>query len=71
MRKLDITSETFQAEDGYELRIAYDNRGDPYREGVSLSLELGDGGYGGHMFLDMHEVVRLRDLLNSIAPPRK
>lgn len=71
MRKLDISAISFEAEDGHQLRVGYDNRGEPYRDGVTLSLEMGGGEYGGHMFLEMSEVNRLRDLLNSISPPRK
>lgn len=70
MRKLDKTSVRFAAEDGDELRVVYDNRGDPYREGITLSLDRSSGDYGAHLFLEQDEARQLRDLLNSLYPPK-
>lgn len=57
----------FHGEDGDKLEIGYDNRGDPYRQGVSLTLE-SDGRFQGSVFLEDREAKVLRDLLNKIYP---
>jgi hypothetical protein len=61
---------TFRGEDGDELRVGFDNRGDPYREGVTLTLS---NGYETqvHLFLEEREVIHLRDLLLNLYPVTK
>lgn len=68
MKKLDISSVRFRAEDGDELVIRHDNRGEPYRKGLSVSLERADHRYSGHMFIFSDEAIQLRDLLNQLYP---
>ena len=68
MRKLDIESVRFRGEDGHELRVTYDNRGEPYREGVQFALDKADGDYGAHLFLEDREARELRDFLNALYP---
>jgi hypothetical protein len=68
MRKLDIGSITFTAEDGDALRVVYDNRGEPYREGVQLSLDKASGDYGAHLFLEDREAIALRNFLLKLYP---
>jgi hypothetical protein len=70
MRKMDIGSVKFEAEDGDSLRVTYDNRGEPYREGVQLSLDKASGDYGAHLFLEDREAMELRDFLNKLYPKR-
>lgn len=67
MKRLDIESVKFRADDGHELRVTYDNRGEPYREGVTLYLEK-DYNFGAHLFLEDAEARQLRDLLNKLYP---
>lgn len=54
-------------EDGESLRVEWDNRGEPYREGVSLTFE--DGKAHLMVFLDTEETKQLRDKLNELLPP--
>lgn len=56
----------FEAEDGGSLRVGYDNRGEPYREGICLVLEHDSDWI--HLFLEEEEVKSLRDLLNKLHP---
>lgn len=53
--------------DTTELRILHTNRGEPFREGIELSL---DTNYANHatIFLDNTEACELRDLLNRLYP---
>jgi hypothetical protein len=61
--------EVFNGEDGATLTVRYANRGEPYREGVDLDLELSDSDLiGPRVFLDAHEGVDLRDALIRIFP---
>lgn len=57
----------FCAEDGDKLVVRYDNRGEPYREGVTLTFAPSDG-YGPAVFLDDYEARRLRDMLVALYP---
>jgi len=68
VKKVAQSSARFLAEDGDTLTITYTNRGEPYREGIQLSLEVDGGDYGGHLFLEDWEAKRLRDLLNEVYP---
>lgn len=53
-----------------EFRVAHSNRGEPYRDGIELSL---DTGYNNHatLFLEAGEARQLRDLLNRLYPENK
>lgn len=68
MKIVSKTSITFQAEDGHELRVEHSNRGEPFRKGIELSLELPEERYGAHLFLEDCEARKLRDLLNNLYP---
>lgn len=57
---------TLHGEDGENLRISYDNRGEPYRQGVSLWLESGTTLQG--VFIDQREVRQLQNLLDLLYP---
>jgi len=61
-------SERFEGEDGGSLVVEYDNRGDPYVEGVTLRLS--DENYVS-VFLDKGELKRLRDLAIRLCPLRR
>lgn len=56
-------------EDGATLDVCYDNRGDPYRAGATLSVR-DEAGFVS-VFLESHEVKQLRDLLNNLYPPNR
>jgi len=70
MKRLEktVNSITLRAEDGSSLRVGYDNRGEPYRKGVSLYLE--EPGYTRMcgVFIEDWEARELRDLLNMLYP---
>jgi hypothetical protein len=51
------------SEDDDELRVAYDNRGEPYRDGVQLEFRSRD--CWSAVLLDCREVELLRDKLNE------
>jgi hypothetical protein len=57
---------TLHGEDGEKLRVSHDNRGEPFRKGVSIWLESGSVTQG--VFIEQHEGERLRDLFNLIFP---
>lgn len=52
-------------EDGNELHVHYDNRGEPYREGVSLTFYLADDKTSVQVMLSAEEVYALRNKLNE------
>lgn len=55
--------------DDGRLEVRYDNRGEPYREGISFSLERPTYDQSASVFIDGWEVRSLRDLLNGLNPP--
>lgn len=70
MKVMDRTSAYVMFEDretGDKLRVGYDNRGEPYREGVTLEFCPTDR-YGPQVFLRDYEVRELRDLLLKLYP---
>jgi hypothetical protein len=58
----------FRGEDGCSLEICYSNMGEPFREGIQLSLDEGDHERSPYIFLEQHEAKELRDLLNRLYP---
>lgn len=59
----------FKGENGEHLSVSYDNRGEPYREGITLQLnEDMDRFRYASVFLEEREVKELRDLLNTLYP---
>lgn len=67
MRKVNIKSVRFRAEDGNELQVRYGNHAPPYMEGITLTLEQGYECHA-HLFLEDYEARRLRDLFNTLYP---
>ena len=59
-------SRTFRGEEGETLRVHYDNRGEPYQEGVTLDFEDDDKFIG--VFLETREAKELRDVLLTLFP---
>ena len=59
---------SFQAEDGEFLDVEYDNRGEPYREGISMSFNGCD--LFVSLFIEGREAKELRDLLLYLYPPK-
>lgn len=55
-----------RAEDGAELRITYDNRGEPYRDGIGMGLT--DGDKNTSLFLERAEALAIRDVITRIFP---
>lgn len=72
MKVLDTNEKhvTFNAEDGEQLVVSYDNRGEPYRRGISLSLHEPDQQWKAHVFLEEFEAKQLRDLIDRLFPRR-
>lgn len=64
------THVTFDAEEGDQLVVSYDNRGEPYREGISISLHEPDKPWRSSVFLDKQEAGQLRDLIDGLYPRR-
>jgi|GEM_PF-2787437 len=61
-----IGAKIFRGEDGDSLTIRYDNRGEPFREGVNIELQ--DDDYNGvSIFLDERELKELKDFLNDLC----
>jgi len=59
---------TLQGEDGATLTFGYENRGDPYREGVEFSVDDPRNGKYVHVFVEEWEAKQLRDVLNKLYP---
>lgn len=59
---------TFEAEEGDQLVVSYDNRGEPYREGISVAVHEPDKPWRSCVFLDKHEAGQLRDLIDGLYP---
>jgi hypothetical protein len=63
-------SAVFRGEDGDTLRVTYDNRGEPYREGVSLTLTESDRRPADvSVFLEEREMCEVRDLFIRLSEP--
>lgn len=61
----------FLGEDGASLRVGYDNRGEPYRQGITLCLEA-PGNHGSkYVFIDEREAKQLKVLIETIFPEKK
>jgi hypothetical protein len=56
--------------DGETLTFRDANDGDPYREGLGVTLDLADYEYWGHLFIESDEAGRLRDLLLKLYPEK-
>jgi hypothetical protein len=52
--------------DPAEMEIGYDNRGEPYMEGISVSIRC--GGQWGAVFVDKREALEIRDLIDRLYP---
>lgn len=64
------------ADEGTRLEVGYDNRGEPYRDGVSFEVEIGiKDDYTRDAYcrvmLERDEVVQLRDKLNQFLGEKK
>lgn len=59
----------FAGEDGSRLTVGYDNRGEPYREGISIEIEAGYERVA--VFLTGGEVDDLRKLLNDLHTDKR
>lgn len=59
-------SEVFEGEEGERLRVCYDNRGDPYSEGITLEFE--DWGTRTSVYLEKREAKQLADLIKRLYP---
>jgi len=61
----NIKNKIFRGEGGDVLRVRYDNRGEPFREGVTIYLE--DDNYNSvSVFLEGRELIELKEFLNDL-----
>jgi len=67
MRGSKSGSLRFADEDGGALYVRYDNRGEPYRDGVSVSLEVGDN--DANVFLESFTARSLRKTIVDVYGP--
>lgn len=58
--------EEFEGEHGESLVVTYDNRGDPYSEGITLEVD--DGGARSYVYLKKNDANRLRALIDRLYP---
>jgi len=66
MRRATTERLTLLGEDDCKLEIYYDNRGEPFREGVWVELCVSDYKKSIGVFLEKNEVMKLRDKLSQI-----
>lgn len=64
------THVTFDAEEGDQLVASYDNRGEPYREGISLALHEPDKPWRSCVFLSKPEAQALAEMIDKLFPRR-
>lgn len=64
------THVTFTAEEGDQLVVSYDNRGEPYRQGISVALHEPDKPWRSYVFLEKAEAEKLRDMIDQLYPKR-
>lgn len=57
-------------EEGSTLTVGYDNRGEPYREGVSFCLDVPYCHGSRYVFIDQREVKELKALLEKLFPDK-
>lgn len=55
-------------EDDDQLVVRWDNRGEPYREGLTLEVNSSDYQTLTSIFISQREALALRDKLNEIFP---
>lgn len=48
------------------LSLKYDNRGEPFREGINVCLTLNDNFDSVEVFLETMDILKLRDCLNDV-----
>lgn len=58
----------FIAEDGESIAVSYDNRGEPFREGIYLCARDRNRNVSVDAFLGTDEALQIRDLLNTLYP---
>lgn len=63
-----VSALVLSGEDGTTLRVFHDNRAEPYREGIAISLEIDEYYNSNRVFLEMREAILLRDKLNELIP---
>lgn len=68
VRERNETHITFDAEEGDQLVVSYDNRGEPYREGISLALHEPDKPWRSCVFLSKHEAQGLATMIDKLFP---
>lgn len=59
---------SFEGENSAKLDIYYDNRGEPYREGITFSLSEEDYRTDSYVFMEDREAKALRDFLLKLYP---
>lgn len=55
----------FHSEDGDHCSIHYDNRGEPFSEGITIELETFDN-TRAYVYLERQEALRLSSLIESL-----
>jgi hypothetical protein len=68
VRERNETHITFDAEEGDQLVVSYDNRGEPYREGISFALHEPDKPWRSCVFLSKHEAQGLAAMIDKLFP---
>lgn len=55
----------FYSEDGDHCSVSYDNRGEPYSEGITIELETFDS-TRAYVYLEKREAMRLAKLIEKL-----
>lgn len=71
MQRIDRYKDTEVFDDergGDKLTVRYDNRGEPYQQGISLELQCGMSNDSVSVFLDSSEAKRLKRFIDRLYP---
>jgi hypothetical protein len=62
------TTIVFDGEEGEQIVVSYDNRGEPYRQGITLALHEPDKPWRSCVFLEKHEAQGLAAIIEKLFP---
>lgn len=71
MKRVNIGSITMRGIDGSKLRVEYDNMGEPFREGIRLTIEHECDDACCSVLLSEEDAATLQDILGALLSRQK